>query len=93
MNPEENAKWAAIYLKKQLKRYNDDWCKATAAYNAGSFTESTIIPGKPRNLKYVNLVKMNVDYRLRHRLSCGEPVLVEALSEFAKSQIKVEDGD
>ncbi len=31
-----NAKWAARYIKYQLKRYHNDWEKAAAAYNAGS---------------------------------------------------------
>ena len=47
MNPEINAKYAALYLRKQLERYSGDICKATAAYNAGRFNESKKSPGKP----------------------------------------------
>jgi soluble lytic murein transglycosylase-like protein len=56
MDPKENAKWAANYLRYQQVRYGD-WCKAIAAYNAGRYNESTVMPGYPRNLKYVNNVK------------------------------------
>lgn len=56
MDPKENAKWAANYLRYQQVRYGD-WCKAVAAYNAGKYNESKVMPGYPRNLKYVNKVK------------------------------------
>lgn len=56
LKPEINAKFAALYLKKQLDRYDGDVHKAIAAYNAGRFNESSKFPGKPRNLKYLNKV-------------------------------------
>lgn len=56
LNPEINAKYAALYLKKQLIRYDNDHKKAIAAYNAGRYNESIKYPGKPRNLKYLNKV-------------------------------------
>ena len=54
-SPEINAKWAANYLRYQQLRYGD-MCKAVAAYNAGRYNESKVMPGYPRNLKYVNSV-------------------------------------
>lgn len=71
MVPGINAKWAAIYLKYQLDRYNGNWCKTVAAYNAGKFTESTISPGYPRNLKYVRKVQQKLAIHLQPKLSCG----------------------
>ena len=56
LNPKENAKWAANYLRYQQVRYGD-WCRAVAAYNAGRYNESKVMPGYPRNIKYVNKVK------------------------------------
>lgn len=54
MDPQTNVKYAAMYLKKQLKRYQGNVNKAISAYNAGSFKESSIYPGVPRNLRYLN---------------------------------------
>lgn len=56
----KNAKAAALYLKRQIDRYNGDLCKAVAAYNAGSFKESTKFSGLPFNWKYVYKVKNNL---------------------------------
>jgi soluble lytic murein transglycosylase-like protein len=70
MKPEINAKWAAEYLKFQKSRYDNDWCKAVAAYNAGTYNESKIVPGKPRNLKYVRHVQRNLAENLKDKLSC-----------------------
>lgn len=56
MNPRTNAKYAALYLKFQLDRYEGDEIKAVSAYNAGRYNESHISPGNPRNLRYVNNV-------------------------------------
>jgi len=56
MDPQTNIKYAAIYLKKQLNRYHGNIHKAIAAYNAGSFVESSLYPGVPRNLHYLNQV-------------------------------------
>lgn len=66
----ENAKWAAKYLKRQHDRYDGDWCKAVAAYNAGRYNESKIKPGYPRNLKYVNRVKKKLEEDMQNHLSC-----------------------
>jgi len=70
MIPEVNIKWAAYYVKYQESRYGDDWCKIVSAYNSGSFTESKKVPGKPRNLAYVQLVRGKLDESLQHKLSC-----------------------
>lgn len=70
MDPYINAKFSALYLKKQLERYNWDLCMATAAYNAGSYNPSNI-PGKPRNLKYVRGVTLHLDDEHKDLLICG----------------------
>ena len=49
-----NALVAAYYLKYQLKRYENDWCKAISAYNAGTFKPDG--DKKPKNHKYVKSV-------------------------------------
>lgn len=72
MNPWVNSKFAALYLKYQQKRYGQDWVKLVASYNGGSFRESDIVPGCPKNLKYVNLVKKRLPLKLQNRLNCGE---------------------
>lgn len=46
--PAKNAEAAAKYLKYQLKRYDNNWCAAIAAYNAGSAIESSAAPASPR---------------------------------------------
>lgn len=69
LNPKENAKWAANYLRYQQVRYGD-WCKAVAAYNAGRFNESKKMPGFPRNLKYVINVRNNVNKHFQNLISC-----------------------
>lgn len=51
LDPFTNARYAAKYLHKQLKRYKD-LDKAIAAYNAGSVRNGVI-----RNTKYVRKVK------------------------------------
>lgn len=70
MTPETNAKWAAEYLKYQHERYGGDWCKTVAAYNAGTYSESKKVPGKPRNLKYVRNVQRKLAVDLQPKLSC-----------------------
>lgn len=72
MDPATNAKWAATYLKFQKERYEQDWCKAVAAYNAGTYNESTISPGYPKNLKYVKAVQSKIDNHLQHKLTCDK---------------------
>jgi soluble lytic murein transglycosylase-like protein len=71
MNPQTNVEYAAKYLKMQLDRYEGDWCRATAAYNAGSFNESTKSPGKPRNFKYIRRVVLHLDREHKDLLICG----------------------
>lgn len=53
-NPEINKKYAAKYLRWQLKRYKGDVRKSVAAYNSGTafYNKS----GKLINEKYVNKV-------------------------------------
>lgn len=70
LNPKINAKYAALYLKYQNERYNGDWCKAVAAFNAGKYNESKIMPGHPRNLKYVLNVRKNINRHFQSTLSC-----------------------
>jgi soluble lytic murein transglycosylase-like protein len=71
MIPDVNARYAAKYLKMQLDRYDGDWCKSVAAYNSGTYNPSTIVPGKPKNLKYVKAVKLLLDEEHRDFLICG----------------------
>lgn len=73
MDPATNAYWAAQYLKYQENRYNDG-CKAVAAYNAGRFNESSKLPGKPRNLKYVLEVQKLTDESTQMSISCDPAV-------------------
>lgn len=74
MNPETNALYAAKYLHYQLDRYDGSWSKSVSAYNAGSYVESEIIPGCPRNLRYVRSVQKKLDEPFRERIFCGEEV-------------------
>lgn len=77
--PRISAKYAALYLKYQIGRYGDeDWCKITAAYNAGTYNESKRHPGKPRNLKYVKYVQKKLAEELQPKLSCKSSSLAEA---------------
>lgn len=69
--PSINAEAAARYLKLQLDRYEGDWCKATAAYNAGTYNPSAAEPGHPRNLKYVKGVTLLLDAEHKDKLICG----------------------
>lgn len=71
MDPKVNAYWAAQYLKYQQKRYNQNLCMAVSAYNAGRYNESAILPGYPRNLKYVRRVQKNMEPHLQYKLSCA----------------------
>lgn len=71
MDPATNAKWAAAYVKYQKERYDGDWCKAVAAYNAGTYNESKVLPGYPRNLKYVRRVQKKLEEDLQDKLLCG----------------------
>jgi len=71
MDPQKNAYWAARYLKYQQERYGDDWVRLAAAYNAGSYSESSKVPGCPRNLGYIKKVKKRLPLELQNRLECG----------------------
>lgn len=71
-NPKESAKYAARYLRFQVRRYGDDWCKLTAAYNAGTYKENKRHPGRPRNIGYVQEVQKKLAEDLRPKLSCEE---------------------
>ncbi len=74
MDPSTNIKYAARYLKMQLERYDGDWCKATAAYNSGTYNPSKKVVGKPRNLKYVKQVVLHLDEEHKDFLICGPRV-------------------
>jgi soluble lytic murein transglycosylase-like protein len=71
MDPKINAKYSAKYLKYQLDRYNGDWSRAAAAYNAGAYFESKKVKDCPKNLKYVREVASKLPYNLQHHLYCG----------------------
>lgn len=78
MNPTINAEWAARYLKYQAERYGEhNWCKIAAAYNAGSFNESSKFPGIPRNIKYVRKVQAKLEDHLYHKMSCDRNLYAE----------------
>lgn len=71
MNPKVNAKYAALYLKYQEKRYgSENWCILSAAFNAGSFNESKEMAGYPRNLRYVRRIQSKLDPLLHYRMVC-----------------------
>lgn len=72
MKPETNAKFAALYLKYQLDRYNNEWMKAVAAYNSGTYNESVKVPECPRNLKYIKNIQSKLDHSLKPYLNCGK---------------------
>jgi soluble lytic murein transglycosylase-like protein len=70
MNPAINAKYAALYLKYQYDRYDRNFYKAVAAYNAGKYNESQIVRGCPRNLQYVKHVQSKLADHMKNQLSC-----------------------
>lgn len=70
MVPKTNITVAAKYLKKQLERYDNDWCKAAAAYNAGTYFESKKRPGKPTNYGYIKLVREKLEEDHHDLLEC-----------------------
>jgi soluble lytic murein transglycosylase-like protein len=72
MDPKTNAKFAARYLKFQESRYNGDFVKMAAAYNAGTYNESKKVPGCPRNLAYIKNVQKQLEDNLQFNLSCGK---------------------
>ena len=67
-----STKYAALYLQYQLNRYNNNWCQAVAAYNAGSYLESEKKPGYPKNLRYVKLVQGKLRKDMQYRLECNK---------------------
>lgn len=70
--PEVNAYYAGLYLKKQLDRYNNNFCMAVSAYNSGTYYENKKYPGKPRNIKYVNAIKnLITEENVAMLLECG----------------------
>lgn len=71
-NPYVGIKYAAKYLRYELDRYDNDWCKATAAYNSGSYTESKKKVGFPKNLRYVYKVQEKLPKHLQYKLNCGK---------------------
>lgn len=79
-NIEINSYWAARYLKYQQNRYGTNWIKLTSSYNAGSYRESYLNPGCPKNMRYVRLVQKKLPLSLQNRLQCGDSV------EFARNK-------
>lgn len=71
MKPDVNAYYSGLYLKYQLERYNNNLCKAIAAYNAGSFIESEKFPTFPKNYKYVKNVRSKANKDLQKQITCG----------------------
>lgn len=69
MDPKINIKYAAMYLKMQLERYNGDWCMATAAYNSGTYNHNDIHE-RPRNHKYIQRVMSKLDEKYKKCLIC-----------------------
>jgi soluble lytic murein transglycosylase-like protein len=70
MQPAVNAKYAARYLAYQLDRYDGDNCRATAAYNAGSYKESKKHPGQAFNVAYIINVADKTDVDLFGAFNC-----------------------
>ncbi len=56
-DPYINALYASKYIQYQLKRYDNDWKKAVAAYNQGSFYD------RAPNSKYVKKVELAFEER------------------------------
>ena len=71
MDTEINAKYAALYLRYQQSRYDNDWVKLAAAYNSGSYLPSQKVPGCPKNLSYIVYVRNKLPNNLKHKLYCG----------------------
>lgn len=82
-DPRVGIKYAALYLKYQQDHYGHDWVKIASAYNAGTYNESSKVPGCPRNLKYVKSVQEKLDKRIRSMLDCGKTVnYIDTLEEY-----------
>lgn len=54
MNPKTNIKYASMYLRTLLNRYDGNLVKAISAYNMGHYKERK--PGYPTNKYYVDKV-------------------------------------
>lgn len=78
MIPKENAKWAALYLKYQLKRYHGNVCRATAAYNSGTFRENEYHPGMPKNIHYLRCVMKKLPKHIDYGINCFDIKYTEA---------------
>ena len=71
LNPKINAKYAALYLKYQQERYGN-YCKSTSAYNSGTYHESAVKPGYPKNLKYVLGVRDKMNKHFQNLIDCDK---------------------
>ncbi len=69
-DPVKNAYWAALYLKFQLQRYDDNLCMAVPAYNSGTFLESATYPGTAKNYGYIKRVQQHLPDELKYLLDC-----------------------
>jgi soluble lytic murein transglycosylase-like protein len=78
MIPKINFTVAAKYLKYQLDRYDNNWCKATAAYNSGTYFESKKKPGQPIpiSLQYIGRVKGEIVYEYSWMLDCKGDIVI-----------------
>jgi len=72
MTPKNNVAAAAKYLKYQLDRYDQNWCKASAAYNSGTYFPSKKNLGKPTNHAYIKKVRKYLEEELHEHLECNE---------------------
>ena len=72
MNPEKNVTIAALYLKYQLDRYDNNPCQATAAYNAGTFFPSKKYLGRPVNYGYIKKVNKHLKEQGQKIISCEQ---------------------
>jgi hypothetical protein len=76
MDPKVNSLYAAKYLRFQQTIYGEeDWTALAAAYNAGSYLESTKKIGCPMNMGYVKLVQNQLPNEFKHKLDCGNKEL------------------
>lgn len=58
-------------MNDKMTDKNRDWIKLTAAYNAGSYVESQLVPKCPKNLRYIRLVQKKLPTELQYKLNCG----------------------
>ena len=74
-NPKTNAYFAALYLKYQLDRYNQNWYQAVAAYNAGSYLEKKRKPGYAINHWYAMKVMEKLPLEFQPKILYPESIL------------------